>query len=138
MGETVRFGVSMDKHLVELLDKLTQVGEYSNRSETLRNLVRKELVNTGSQEEDRRVIGTLSILYHYGTQLPRVSIKTFPSLQITANLQLHAEKEICVKVLVVSGKGREVHAWAQKILNSKKVIGKLSICATDELYREFT
>ena len=136
MGETVRFGVSMDSDLVELLDRLALEGGHKNRSETLRSLVRQELVEAGSRDSDREVIGTVTLLYHFETRLPRVAISSFPSLQITANIQLHAEQEICIKVLVVKGKGNEVHTWAQKLLSSNNVIGKLSISATDELYRE--
>ncbi len=136
MGETIRFGVSMDRELVELLDRLTRSGGHENRSETIRGLVRKELVRTGSVDSDREVIGTVTLLYRYGTRLPRVPVRDYPSVRITANVQLHAEDEICVKVLVVRGRGSEVEGWAGKLLSSKRVIGKLSITATDELYRE--
>lgn len=40
--DVVRFGVSMDRELVRLLDDLTSGGGYANRSETLRALVRRE------------------------------------------------------------------------------------------------
>lgn len=136
MGKTIRFGVSMDSDLVELLDRRTIEAGQKNRSETLRGLIRQELVEAGSQDSDREVIGTVTLLYHYETRLPRVAIRSFPSLQIMANIQLHAEQEICIKVLVVKGKGNEVHSWAQKLLSSKNVIGKLSISATEELYKE--
>ena len=136
MGETVRFGVSMDRELVRLLDKLTLAGGHDNRSETLRSLVRKELISMDSRNEDKDVIGTVTLLYHYESRLPRVLTKDYPSVDITANIQLHAEHEICVKVLVVTGKGKDVHAWAQKLLSCKSLIGELTITATEDLFRE--
>jgi CopG family transcriptional regulator, nickel-responsive regulator len=136
MGETIRFGVSMDSDLVELLDGISCEKGSPNRSETLRELVRQELVKAHASEEEHEVIGTLTLLYHYGTSLPKVSVDSFPSLTITANLQLHVDKEICVKLIVLQGKGKEVHAWAQKLLSSRKIIGKLAIAATDELKKE--
>ncbi len=136
MGDTIRFGVSMDSELVELLDRLTSQGGHESRSETIRELVRQELIEVGSHDADREVIGTVTLLYNYETRLPRVSVSSFPSVRITANLQLHAEKEICVKVMVIKGKGKEVHAWARKLLSNKNLIGQLTISATDELYRE--
>lgn len=136
MGETIRFGVSMDSDLVELLDRLTQQGNHDNRSETIRGLIRKEIIEKGSEDTNREVIGILTILYHHKTRLPRVSISPFPSLSITANLQFHVEGEICVKVLIVKGKGNEIRAWSQKLLTSSHIIGKLTFVATDELYRE--
>ena len=136
MGETVRFGVSMDSELVDLLDKLTTAEGHENRSETIRSLVRKEITETGSTDAEHEVIGTVTLLYHYQTRIPRVLINDYPSVRINSNIQLHAEDEICIKVIVVKGKGAEVQAWARKLLSSKKIIGKLSITATEDLYRE--
>ena len=136
MGKTTRFGVSMDSDLVELLDRLTIEGGHKNRSETIRGLVRQKLVETVSQNSDREVIGTVTLLYHFETHLPRIAVSTYPSVRISANIQLHAEQEICIKVMVVKGKGSEVHAWAKKLLSSNNVIGELTITATKELFKE--
>ena len=136
MGETVRFGVSMDSDLVELLDRMTRDKGHPNRSETIRGLVRQELVDEYAGDEDLAVLGTLTLLYHHGTGLPRLSVRAYPSLRITANLQLHVDEDIVVKVLVLQGKGAEVQAWARKLLSRKKVIGKLAIAATDDLTKE--
>ena len=136
MGETVRFGVSMDSDLVTLLDKLTQQQGHTNRSETIRALVRQELTHSDPAESDQEVIGTVTLLYHFRVSLPRISVESYPSLRITANLQLHAQREICIKILVVAGKASEVHAWSQRLLSRKNVMGKLTIAATEELYRE--
>lgn len=136
MRETVRFGVSMDKKLVELLDNLTQQEGHENRSETLRRLVRKELVSPENHAPDRDVIGTVTLLYHYKTRLPRVEVTPYPSVRITANLQLHATDDIRVKVLVIKGKDDEVYRWAQELLSRKNITGKLSIAGTDEIFNE--
>ncbi len=136
MGETVRFGVSMDSEMVELLDRFTIEQGHENRSETIRSLVRQALVETNSGDADPEIIGTVTLLYHHSTRLPRVLVENYPSVQITANIQLHADTDIRIKVLVVRGRGSEVHAWAQKLLSSKKIIGKLAVTATDELFKE--
>lgn len=138
MGETIRFGVSMDSDLVELLDRLKQQGDHANRSETIRGLVRKEIIDQGIEDADREVIGTVTLLYHYTTRLPRVSVSPFPSLSIIANMQFHIEGEICVKVLLVKGVGKELRDWAQKLLTNPHIIGKLTFAATDELFSELT
>ena len=135
MGETARFGVSMDKNLVDLLDKLTREGGHPNRSETLRELVRKEIINTGKDDE-REVIGTVTLLYHMDTRLPRVPVKDYPSLKIRANIQLHVEKDICVKVLILKGSGGDVQSWSRQLLSRRGILGRLNIAATDEFYKE--
>ena len=61
MSEIIRFGVSMEKELVEELDKLTINQNYANRSEAIRSLVRKELVanSHGSAASNRRQWGVI-------------------------------------------------------------------------------
>ncbi|MCD6382038.1 MAG: ribbon-helix-helix protein, CopG family, partial [Candidatus Hydrothermae bacterium] len=44
MGETVRFGVSMDRELLELFDSVISSKGYSSRSEAIRDLIRGMIV----------------------------------------------------------------------------------------------
>lgn len=136
MGETIRFGVSMDSALVELLDRLTQQQGHPNRSETLRHLVRQELLSAPDTNTGQTVIATLTLLYRHGTALPRLAVKEYPSLQISANLQLHVDGEICVKLMVMQGQAGDVHAWARRLLARKGVVGRLTIAATADLTKE--
>ena len=47
MGKLTRFGVSLDEELLEPFDALCAVKGYSNRSEAIRDLIRKALVQAG-------------------------------------------------------------------------------------------
>ncbi len=136
MGQTIRFGVSMDSALVALLDQLTEQRGAANRSETIRELVRAAVIEESLGDEERHVIGTLTLLFHHQTRLPRAPISDYPSLTITANLQFHIHGEICVKLLMVRGSSGDVNKWAAKLLGHPDVIGNLSICATDALLGE--
>ena len=59
-------------------------------------------------------------------------------MTITANLQFHVEGDIVAKVLIVKGKGNEIHAWAQSLLTSPRTIAHLTYTATDELIAELS
>ncbi len=136
MGETVRFGVSMDRVLVGLLDGLSGAMGHENRSQTIRSLVRERVVEAGLRDDDRRVVGTVTLTYRYGTRLPAVPVGAYPSLRITTNIQTHVDDEICVKVLVVTGTATEVRAWSRKLIAARHVVGRLTVAATDEIYPE--
>ncbi|MFH1912106.1 MAG: ribbon-helix-helix protein, CopG family, partial [Pseudomonadota bacterium] len=43
MSELVRFGVSLEKSLLDRFDDLIREKQYTNRSEALRDLIRREL-----------------------------------------------------------------------------------------------
>ncbi|MFA5447204.1 MAG: ribbon-helix-helix protein, CopG family [Sphaerochaeta sp.] len=136
MGETIRFGVSMDSDLVALLDQLTERSHHDSRSETIRDLVRREIIETTITDETSQVLGTLTVLFNQKTQLPRAPVSEYPSIRIIANLQFHIESEICQKVIIVRGTAGEVQAWAQRVLSSSRVFGKLTYSATEELFKE--
>ena len=129
----VRFGVSMEEELVTLLDELARRERYANRSEALRSLVRDKLAQDADPGDERPVAGIVSLLYPYDKKLLRAPVSPFPSLRISANLQLHLQDDICLKVLVVQGTGSEVHRWAQPVVAQKGVVGNLSVVATEDV-----
>ena len=126
----------MDKELVDLLDSITQTEGYVNRSETIRSLVRQELIKTGAEDTSRDVTAVISLIFHYTTSLARIPIDRYPSLRIITNLQQHLQKEIVIKILVVTGSSGDVRAWSQELIGQKHVIGRVNIAATDELFQE--
>lgn len=129
----VRFGVSMEEELVALLDDLVDREHYANRSEALRSLVRDKLVRAEDGEDDRPVAGIVTLIYPHSRTLVRAPIAPFPSLRISANLQLHLQDDICLKVLVVQGNQSEVRQWARPVVAQKGVVGSISAVATEGL-----
>ncbi len=136
MAEIIRFGVSMDKELVALLDELTIRQQHPNRSETIRSMIRQQLVNDVSESPETSVSAVISLIYHYSTNLQRVPLSEYPSLSLSTNLQMHLEHDIVIKILVVSGRYDQVTQWAGRITGQKNVVGQINIAATDNLYKE--
>ena len=56
-----RFSISLDEQLLEQFDGYIHPRGYSNRSEAVRDLIRKVLVNE-EWEEDSEVVGVVSIV----------------------------------------------------------------------------
>ncbi len=134
MSELIRFGVSMEKEIVEALDTITLQHAHPNRSETIRTLIRQQVVEEETLLDTAEVTAVISLIFHYSTQLVRVSLQEYPSLKLTTNLQMHLEKDIVIKILVVSGQNREVNEWARKITGQKHVFGRINIAATSRMY----
>jgi len=131
MSNLIRFGVSMEKELVTLLDKYTEKRQFPNRSETIRSLVREKLIK---EDTDNLSVATatVSLIFDYRTKLNKVVI--FNSLKILANLQMHLDKEMVIKILVVSGIKEEIKKWSDELLSQKNVVGNVTVVATDSLY----
>lgn len=136
MGELVRFGVSMDNDLVEALDRMVQRKNHSNRSEAIRDLVRRELINEIETDGSTEVVAIVQLIFQHGHQLIRNPIDAFPSLTIVTNLQQHLQRDICMKILIVAGRNDELRAWARALINQLHVVGNLTIVAADSLLKE--
>ncbi len=137
MSSTVRFGVSMDKELVEALDQLTQTYDFSNRSQTIRHMIHEQVRELGETDESAEVTAVVSLLYRSGTTLNRVPVDEYGSLSIHTNLQSHISKDVVLKILVVKGLSGEVRRWASKVMSSTHVVGNISIVALDKMVDEF-
>lgn len=136
MHTTTRFGVSMDNELLAQLDALSEQQGFSSRSDAIRHLVRQELLSVSSDPLEP-VVAYLTLSYRAGTRLPANplphSAATALSLQILANLQLHAEEGICLKILVLKGPLAELQRWSQRLLSRKGVVGRLTLAVSADL-----
>ena len=62
MGETVRFGVSLDSDLLEKFDALCERQACPSRSEALRDIIRDALVQDSLHSETAEAAGVLSLM----------------------------------------------------------------------------
>ena len=64
MSDLFRFGVSLDKALLDKFDRYIRERNYSNRSEAFRDLIRQELIKKEWQEGDD-VAGAITLIYDH-------------------------------------------------------------------------
>ena len=65
MNRITRFGVSIDHNLLKKFDRSIHKKGYKNRSEALRDLIRRNLINEISLDLKVKSIATLTILYNH-------------------------------------------------------------------------
>lgn len=133
MKKLVRFGVSLDHHLLDDFDRHTRSRNYTNRSEALRDLIRDLLVR---QEwvEDAETVGTVTFVYdHHVRDLTRklTDIQHRYQRLILSGLHVHLDHDHCLEVLVVRGKGSEIKKVSDALVSIKGVKhGKLTMTTT--------
>ncbi|TET08344.1 MAG: nickel-responsive transcriptional regulator NikR [Candidatus Atribacteria bacterium] len=133
MSEIVRFGVSLEKELLEKFDILIKEKKYPNRSEAIRDLIRENLVKR-EWVEGKEVAGAITLVFdHHKRDL--VNILTdiqhdFHTLIISSQ-HIHLDHDNCLEIIVVRGKPTEVRELADKLRAAKGVkYGSLSIATT--------
>ena len=124
MGKLTRFGVSLDEELLEPFDALCAVKGYSNRSEAIRDLIRKALVAEEWQQADCQGAGTLTLVYdHHKNDLARrlTQMQHDEHDIIIATLHVHLDHHNCLEVLILKGEAARVRALADKLISCKGV-----------------
>jgi CopG family nickel-responsive transcriptional regulator len=136
MGETIRFGISIDDKLLESFDRLIEIKGYMNRSEAIRDLIRATLVELRWEGGEEETVGTVTLVYNHHVR--DLSDKLTEQQhthhnQIISSLHIHLDPHNCLEVLVVRGKARDVKKIADELIGVKGVKhGKLVMTTTGE------
>jgi len=119
-----RVGVSFEPELLAKFDELIKKKGYTNRSEAIRSLVRKSLIETEIEMEKGDVIGTIAIIYdhHIGNVANKLlQLQHHHSGEISSTMHVHIDEHRCFEVLVVRGKTEVVRKLADNIKAIKGV-----------------
>jgi CopG family nickel-responsive transcriptional regulator len=133
MSEIVRFGVSLEKELLEKFDILIKEKKYPNRSEAIRDLIRENLVKR-EWVKGKEVAGAITLVFdHHKRDL----VNNLTDIQhdfhtlIISSQHIHLDHDNCLEIIVVRGKPIEVRELADKLRATKGVkYGSLSIATT--------
>jgi len=133
MSDIIRFGVSLEKELLQKFDKLIKEKKYSNRSEAIRDLIRENLVKR-EWIEGKEVAGAITLVFdHHKREL----MNTLTDIQhdfhtlIISSQHIHLDHDNCLEIIIVRGKPKEVRELADKLRATKGVkYGSLSIATT--------
>jgi CopG family transcriptional regulator, nickel-responsive regulator len=132
----IRFGVSMNHDLVEQFDKMIAEQGYSNRSEAIRDLVRKSLIEPKRLPLTEVVAGTIVIVYdHHFASLPTYLMELQHKFhnEIVSTMHVHLNHQQCLEIIVVRGILKKLTELCQQIQVQKGVFyAELSVTHVDE------
>lgn len=123
MSDLFRFGVSLDKALLDKFDRYIRERNYSNRSEAFRDLIRQELIKKEWQEGDD-VAGAITLIYdhHRKDLLSKITDLQHDFQQVIISTQhIHLDHDNCLEIVAVRGQPREVTKLADMLKSIKGV-----------------
>ena len=128
-----RFSVSLEEDLLEKFDVSISSHRYSNRSEAIRDLIRRELVNE-EWEQDSEVVGVVTLVYnHHQSQLQEriTDLQHHYYRLITSTTHVHMEHHNCLEVTIVKGRASMVRELAEGLIALRGVKnGNLTMTST--------
>jgi len=119
-----RFGVSIDEDLLKKFDYYLKRKDYKTRSEALRDLIRKELVEEEWIREDSQVVGTITLVYdHHLRELTDKLTKLQHNYHkiIISTQHIHLDHNICLEIVAVKGKIKDIYGLQSKLKAAKGV-----------------
>ena len=132
MSELVRFGVSVEKELLEQFDRYIRERRYQNRSEAIRDMIREGFVKK-EWLEGKEVAGTITLVYdHHKRDL----VNKLTDIQhdfhklIISSQHIHLDHDNCLETIVVKGNPREIERLANELKSAKGVKYGALTCAT--------
>jgi CopG family transcriptional regulator, nickel-responsive regulator len=118
-----RFGVSMENDLLEIFDAYLAKHKYRNRSEAIRDLIRKSLV-AEEWDHNRETVGTITLIYDHhtaGLSHKLNSIQHDFGGKVMTSLHIHLDHHHCLEIIVAQGKARRVKALADSLIAQRGV-----------------
>lgn len=124
MSDLVRFGVSIDEHLLDQFDEHIAEKSYVNRSEALRDLIRGALVEDRWDAGDAEAIGTVTLVYDHHSHDLADKLSDHQHThheEIVSTLHVHLDADHCLEVVVLRGVARDLRRIADGLIGTKGV-----------------
>lgn len=123
-----RFGVSLDEEILKDLDGFVIENNLPNRSQAIRHLVEKELVEK-KWLCNQIVAGAVVMLYdhHKGDIITKSNIIQHEYFDVILSSQhFHLSHDNCLEIIAVKGKANRLTELSDKLIGIKGIIhGKL-------------
>jgi len=123
MSDLVRFGISLERRLLAKFDRLVGDKGYANRSQAIRDLIRKSLVRR-EWDAAAEVAGTITLVYdHHGHDTVNMLTDIQHDLGhcIVSTQHIHLDHHNCLEVVVVRGRPKEAENLADRLETVKGV-----------------
>jgi CopG family nickel-responsive transcriptional regulator len=133
MSKLFRFGISLEKDLLDKFDRLIREKNYTNRSEAFRDLIREDLVKA-EWKKNKEIVGAITLIYdHHKREL----VNKLMDIQhnfggiIISSQHIHLDHNNCLEIIAVRGSSKEAQKLADRLKSVKGVKhGTLSLSTT--------
>jgi len=135
MMKVERVGVSLDRKLLADFDGRIAEEGYQNRSEAIRDLIRRYLSDVKLEDLKADAIATINIVYdHHDARLMQklTGLQHSHLLRTISSLHVHLDEHDCLEIIVLRGRVGQIGKVGEAILSMKGVkLGSINLLATE-------
>jgi CopG family nickel-responsive transcriptional regulator len=130
----IRFGVSLERDLLEALDSYVADHSFANRSQAIRALIEKNIVEQ-KWLCNRHVAGAIVLIYEpekYDIAAHLLQVQQKNSEWILSSQRFFGKNNLCIEIVAVEGNAQSLTRLSEEIISLKGVIhGKLIMSRVD-------
>lgn len=123
MGGIVRFGVSIEKKLLEKFDEYIKLENYPTRSKAIGDLIRESLIKK-EWLKGGEVVGVITLVFNHHK---REIVDKLTDIQhdfnniVISTLHIHLDHDNCLEIVAVRGKVNEIEKLSNLLKGTKGV-----------------
>ena len=137
MPDLVRLSFSIDSNLAERFEDMARRGDYANRSEFFRDMVRERLVAEEWQGENgAEAVGTITLVYDHharGVNAKLTELQHGHHDAILASTHVHLDHDLCAEVIICRGSPDVIRSICDGLRQQRGVLhGALSMSSAGQ------
>jgi len=130
-----RITIAIEEELLQAFEELLDRRRLGNRSEAIRDLIRRRLVEDEVEKGVGAAIASLTLVYdHEQRELAERLIEAGHShhARVLSTLHVHLDRRLCLEVQVLQGEPHELRSYADRLLGLRGVKhGELVLSSTE-------
>ncbi|MCD6281226.1 MAG: nickel-responsive transcriptional regulator NikR [Deltaproteobacteria bacterium] len=127
-----RFGVSLDKDILDDLDNFVKTHQFPNRSQAIRYLIQNAMVEE-KWIEDKEVVGAIILVYdHHKKNVVNNLLEIQHDFvgSILSSQHVHLDHNNCMETIILKGKASQLKVLGNRLISLKGIKhGKLVMTA---------
>ncbi len=136
MSDIERIGVSLEKDLLVIFDKLISGKGYKNRSEAIRDLIREHLSQKKIEHKKTPAIGAIFLVYdHHTAHISNVfkRLRHEKPIRTVSSIHVYIDRHNCLEILIVRGMAIDINTIGEKMISLRGVKhGYINLVAVNE------
>jgi len=131
MDKVERIGVSLEPDLLHAFDDLITHKGYKNRSEAIRDLIRRVLDSETLEDPHAKAVGVVLLVFdHHVTKLTErlLHLQHSHLLHTISSLHVHLDHYHCLEIIVLQGSVSEINKVGEQMISLKGVkLGRVNL-----------
>ena len=136
MEQLQRIGISVSTELLDSFDELISRRGYTNRSEAIRDLIRRDIDSDLLEGPKARSVAAVFVVYdHHQSSMCQklLQLQHNRLLESIASMHVHLDSHNCLEVILLKGKVSDIKKLADNIVSLKGVkLGNVNFLAAEE------